>query len=79
MHIYTKQKEVEYPDGDSFMLELLCLPGVVDPKDAATSLVALHDSILWLYVSCGPEATLHNDERAKVMYIYIYVYADMYM
>ena len=61
------KKEVEYCDGDTCMLELLCLPGVVEPEDAKNSLTALHDSILWLYLSCGPEATKHDAER-KEMY-----------
>jgi aminopeptidase N len=62
--VYTK--EVEYPDGDTFLLEILCLPGIVTPEDAETSLVALRDSILWLLISTGPEATEHNEEREEI-------------
>ena len=62
--VYTK--EVEYPDGDTFRLEILCLPGIVRPEDAETSLVALRDSIIWLLVSTGPEATEHVEARKKV-------------
>lgn len=60
------KQELEYADGDTCMLELLCLPKVVQPQDARTALQALHDSIIWLHLSCGPEATMHNDERARM-------------
>ena len=69
--VYTK--EVEYPDGDTFRLEILCLPGIVRPEDAETSLVALRDSIIWLLVSTGPEATEHvearNDSQRKSVFL----------
>lgn len=60
------QRRLEYPDGSDFVLELLCFPGVVKPEHAAASLSALHESVIWTYLECGPEATLHEQERAEI-------------
>ena len=58
------QRRLEYPDGKEVILELLCLPGgVVEQQHAAESLEALHGSVMWTYVSCGPEACDHAEER----------------
>ena len=59
-------RDVEYPAGDrTIRLELLCLPGVATPSDAAAALGALHDSVLWTYLSCGPELCDHDAARAR--------------
>lgn len=60
------KRQVEYPDGSTFVLELLCIPGVVEPKHADASLSALHDSILWLYLEGGPEKYDHIEERQQI-------------
>ncbi len=60
------KRGVEYPDGVSCSLELLCLPGIVEPLHAAASLKALHDSILWLFLDGGPEKYDHVDERKRI-------------
>jgi aminopeptidase N len=60
------KRQVEYPDGGTFMLELLCIPGVVEAKHAKASLSALHDSILWLYLEGGPEKYDHINERKSI-------------
>ncbi len=53
-------------DGSTFNLELLLFPGLVKPEHAAVALRALHDSVMWTYLSTGPEATLHAREREEV-------------
>jgi aminopeptidase N len=60
------KRQVEYPDGGTFMLELLCIPGVVEAKHADASLTALHDSIIWLYLEGGPEKYDHAEERKQI-------------
>ena len=62
----TYRKTVEYPDGSTFMLELLLLPGQCGREDAVTAIDAVHDSIIWTYTSCGPETYDHNEERAEI-------------
>jgi len=62
----TYRKQFEYPDGDSFALELLCFPTLVQAEDAERSLQSLHDSVLWVYLSTGPEAHLHHNERQQL-------------
>ena len=62
----TYRKQLEYPDGDSFALELLCFPSLVQKEDAERSLQSLHDSVLWVYLSTGPEAHLHDNERQQL-------------
>lgn len=62
----TFVKRLEYPDGDTIQLELLCFPGLVEAKYAEMAIQSLHDSVMWVYVSTGPEAHLHDKERAQV-------------
>ena len=62
----TYRKQLEYPDGDSFALELLCFPSLVRAEDAESALQSLHDSVMWVYLSTGPEAHLHESERAQL-------------
>lgn len=50
----TFTREFEYPDGETFMLELLVPPG--SSEDAAEkALDILHDSVMWVYIFTGPE------------------------
>ena len=60
------KRQVEYPDGATFMLELLCIPGVVEARHADASLSALHDSIVWLYLEGGPEKYDHVEDRQTI-------------
>lgn len=63
----THISEVEYPSGEIFALELLCLPGVVERKDdAMKALKSLADSIIWVQLSTGAEKCEHEDERREV-------------
>ena len=59
----TYRRQLEYPDGDCIALELLCLPSLVRPEDAEAAVRSLHDSVMWVYLSTGPEAHLHDAER----------------
>jgi len=60
------RRSVEYPRGETFQLELVCFPGIVKYEHAEASLKALHDSIIWTNVSCGPEAHTHKNEEARI-------------
>jgi len=63
----TYVSEVEYPSGQTFSVEILALPGVIDkPEDAESALQSLVDSIIWTQVSTGPEKYLHEEERQKI-------------
>ena len=63
----TYTSEVEYPNGNTFAVELLALPGVIDKaSDAASALKSLVDSVLWTCVSCGPEKYDHTTERDRI-------------
>jgi len=62
----TYVKTVEYPDGDTFRLELLLFPGACSREDAVTAIDAVHDSILWTYTSTGPETYEHVEERKEM-------------
>ncbi|AKB22660.1 M1 family metallopeptidase [Methanosarcina sp. WH1] len=50
----TFTREFEYPDGDTFMLELLVPPGS-SVEAAEKALDILHDSAMWVYLFTGPE------------------------
>ncbi len=50
----TFKREFEYPDGGTFMLELL-VPLESNATAAEKALDILHDSIMWVYVFTGPE------------------------
>ncbi|GMH63904.1 hypothetical protein TL16_g03833 [Triparma laevis f. inornata] len=63
----THVAEVEYPNGQTFAVEILALPGVIDkPEDATSALQSLVDSIIWTQISTGPEKYEHEAERAKI-------------
>lgn len=50
----TFTREFEYPDGGTFMLELLVPPGS-NAAAAEEALDILHDSVMWVYLFTGPE------------------------
>jgi len=50
----TFKREFEYPDGGTFMLELL-VPPDSDARAAEKALDILHDCVMWVYVFTGPE------------------------
>ncbi|OQS07388.1 metalloprotease family M01 [Thraustotheca clavata] len=62
----TYRRTLEFPDGDTTLLELLAFPTSVEPEDAKHSVQMLHDSILWVMMSLGPEATEHCEERKAI-------------
>ncbi|KDO31446.1 hypothetical protein SPRG_04061 [Saprolegnia parasitica CBS 223.65] len=62
----TYRRTLEFPDGDTTLLELLAFPKSVEPEDAKLSVQMLHDSILWVMMSLGPEATDHCEERKAI-------------
>ncbi len=62
----TYQRDVEYPDGVKSQIELLVFPSLVKPIHAVSALGSLHDSIIWNYLSLGPEAGQHDAERKEV-------------
>lgn len=62
----TYRRWLEYPDGDSFLLELLLFPGLVKDAYARVAMDSLHDNVMWVYTSCGPEAAEHVAEREEV-------------
>jgi hypothetical protein len=41
-------------------------PGLVKHEHAHTAIRSLHDSILWVHLELGPEATLHDAERKEI-------------
>lgn len=71
----TYTKTLEYPDGDKVDLELLSLPPAT-PLDTAKreardakfneALQCLHDSVLWTYISTGPEACERIADQKRV-------------
>ncbi|AKB77699.1 Membrane alanine aminopeptidase N [Methanosarcina horonobensis HB-1 = JCM 15518] len=50
----TFKREFEYPDGRTFMLELL-VPPDSDARAAEKALDILHDCVMWVYIFTGPE------------------------
>ncbi|OWZ13362.1 Membrane alanine aminopeptidase [Phytophthora megakarya] len=62
----TYRRTLEFPDGDTTLLEILAFPGYFEPADAKTAVKMLHDSVLWVMVSLGPEACEHHDERKRM-------------
>ncbi|AKB58935.1 M1 family metallopeptidase [Methanosarcina barkeri] len=50
----TFKREFEYPDGGTFMLELL-VPPASDAVAAEKALDILHDAVMWVYLFTGPE------------------------
>lgn len=50
----TFRREFEYPDGRTFMLELLVPPGS-NEGCSEEALNILHDAVMWVYLFTGPE------------------------
>jgi aminopeptidase N len=50
----TFKREFEYPDGRTFMLELL-VPPASEASAAEKALDILHDAVMWVYLFTGPE------------------------
>ena len=49
----TYRQMLEFPDGDTTLLEILCIPERATDDDAKAAVKMLHDSILWVHVSLG--------------------------
>lgn len=62
----TYRRELEFPDGDTILLEILAFPGFFKPDDAKQAVKMLHDSVLWTMISLGPEACQHHEERKRI-------------
>jgi aminopeptidase N len=62
----TYRRRLEYPDGDSCLLELLVFPDVTEQQHAVVAMNAMHDNVMWVYTSCGPEAAEHVREREEI-------------
>jgi aminopeptidase N len=60
------ERQVEYPDGKTFMLELLVPPGS-DPSLARQALAILHDAVLWVYLFTGPEQYKDLETRREIL------------
>ena len=50
----TFKREFEYPNGDTFSLELL-VPPKSNKETAQKALTVLHDAIMWVYLFTGPK------------------------
>lgn len=61
----THTRELEYPDGHRFTLELLVLPGS-EPEVADYALRVLADAILWVYLFTGPGSYEQTDVKEKI-------------
>ena len=59
-------RELEYPDGHTFTLELLVPPGS-DPEVAALALQVLADAVMWVYLFTGPESCSDVERRNALM------------
>jgi aminopeptidase N len=62
----TFKREVEYPDGHKFMLELLVPPDSVK-EIAEKALDVLHNCVLWTYIFTGPNQYENLDIRNEMM------------
>ncbi len=61
----TFRREVEYPDGRQFMLELLVPPGS-DPVPAGRALEILADAIMWVHLFTGPGQYRDRESRRDI-------------
>ncbi|NYT07291.1 MAG: DUF3458 domain-containing protein, partial [Methanomicrobiales archaeon] len=64
----TFTRELEYPDGLRFGLELLVPPGS-DPGVADYALQVLADAILWVYLFTGPGSYDRIREKEEIQYL----------
>lgn len=61
----TFKREFEYPNGDTFMLELL-VPPKSDREQGKKALKILHDSIMWVYLFTGPKKYENEKISSKI-------------
>ncbi|MDN7024986.1 M1 family metallopeptidase [Methanoculleus sp. FWC-SCC1] len=61
----TFRREVEYPGGSTFMLELLVPPGS-DPAAAGQALEVLADAVIWVHLFTGPEQYRNGESRREI-------------
>lgn len=62
----TFEREFEYPDDSTFMLELLAPPGS-DKTVANNALEVLFDSIMWIHLFTGPDKYKNSEKSKKIM------------
>ncbi|KYC45489.1 MAG: Leucyl aminopeptidase [Candidatus Methanofastidiosum methylothiophilum] len=62
----TFKREVEYPDGHRFMLELLVPPNSIK-EIAEKALDVLHNCVLWTYLFTGPNQYDNLETRHQMM------------
>ncbi len=62
----THSRECEYPDGRSFMLELLVPPGS-DPSEAGHALDVLADAVIWVWIFTGPDQYTAVETRKRLL------------
>jgi aminopeptidase N len=62
----THFQECEYPDGRSFMLELLIPPGS-DPSEAGHALDVLADAVVWVWLFTGPDQYTSVETRKRLL------------
>lgn len=62
----TYRRDLEYPCGRTVQIELLVFPRLVKPKHAVSALTSMHDSMMWMCLSLGPESEQHHKERAEL-------------
>ncbi|HVP25784.1 MAG TPA: M1 family metallopeptidase [Methanomicrobiales archaeon] len=60
------ERQVEYPDGRTFILGLLVPPGS-DPALAREALGILHDAVIWVYLFTGPEQYRDRETRLEIL------------
>ncbi len=65
----TFKKEVKYPDGKTFTLELL-VPPKSDKVRAMRALEVLHDSVLFVYLFTGPDKYKNQSVAEKIWELY---------
>lgn len=61
----TFKKEFEYPNGDTFMLELL-VPPKSNPVIAHRALEVLYGAIMWVYLFTGPDKYKNWQDALKI-------------
>jgi aminopeptidase N len=59
------RREFEYPDGHTFLLELLAPKGA-DPGQAEKALEVLAGAVLWVYLFTGPEQYRDREVRQEI-------------
>lgn len=62
----TYYRNVEYPDGDIFQIELLTFPNITPPESCVEKLDSIFWAVLWVHLSTGPEAMKNVKEREEL-------------